>query len=207
MAIARYAERTGFPVHDVVWYQAWGAFKLAVILQQIYIRWLRGQTQDRRFAPLIDRGRTITGLLGRRTRHIGLPSRHRLMPAPDPGQTFEVPAVIMSPGHAVRVQSHRWMRRMLRREQLDLENMSTTGLREFHDRMVRRILCVNGLWLLFVVIVMFWSLNIGAIFVIITAIKYWYDYNDTESLTIYDSLLSLISSILARKGEDRNNDN
>ena len=85
--------------------------------------------------------------------------------------------------------------------------MSTTELGAFHDRMVRRILCVNGLWLLFVVIVMFWSLNIGAIFVIITAIKYWYDYNDTESLTIYDSLLSLISSILARKGEDRNNDN
>jgi len=96
---------------------------------------------------------------------------------------------------------------MLRREQLDLENMSTTELRAFYDRMVRRILCVNGLWLLFVVIVMFWSLNIGAIFVIITAIKYWYDYNDTESLTIYDSLLSLISSMLARKGEDRNNDN
>ena len=56
-------------MHDVVWHQAWGAFKLAVILQQIYIRWLRGQTQDSRFAPmgervaaLIDRGRTITGL-------------------------------------------------------------------------------------------------------------------------------------------------
>ncbi len=96
---------------------------------------------------------------------------------------------------------------MLRREQLDLETMSTTGLRAFHDRMVRRILCVNGLWLLFVVIVMFWSLNIGAIFVIITAIKYWYDYTDTESLTIYDSLLSLISSMLAGKSEDRNNDN
>ncbi len=128
------------------------------------------------------------------------------MPAPDPGQTFEVPAVIMSPGHAVRIQSHGWMQRMLRREQLDLENMSTTGLRAFHDRMLRRILCVNGLWLLFVVIVMFWSLNIGAIFVIITAIKYWYDYSDTESLTIYDSLLSLISSIPTGKGEDRNDD-
>lgn len=67
-------------------------------------------------------------------------------------------------------------------------------------------MCVNGLWLLFVVIVMFWSLNIGAIFVIITAIKYWYDYSDTESLTIYDSLLSLISSILTGKGENRNDD-
>ncbi len=68
-AIARYAERTGFAMHDVVWYQAWGAFKLAVILQQIYIRWLRGQTQDQRFAPmgarvaaLIERGCAIAGL-------------------------------------------------------------------------------------------------------------------------------------------------
>ena len=53
---------------------------------------------------------------------------------------------------------------------------------------------------------MFWSLNIGVIFVIITAIKYWYDYRDTESLTIYDSLQSLISSIPTGKGENRNND-
>ena len=67
--IDRYAERTGFAMHDVVWYQAWGAFKLAVILQQIYIRWLRGQTQDQRFAPmgervaaLIERGCVIAGL-------------------------------------------------------------------------------------------------------------------------------------------------
>ena len=56
-------------MRDVVWYQAWGAFKLAVILQQIYIRWLRGQTQDQRFATmgervaaLIERGCTIAGI-------------------------------------------------------------------------------------------------------------------------------------------------
>ena len=56
-------------MHDVVWYQAWGAFKLAVVLQQIYLRWLRGQTQDARFATLgervaalIERGRAIAGL-------------------------------------------------------------------------------------------------------------------------------------------------
>ncbi len=69
MEVDRYAARTGLATRDVVWYQAWGAFKLAVILQQIYIRWLRGQTQDQRFAPmgervaaLIERGRAIAGL-------------------------------------------------------------------------------------------------------------------------------------------------
>ena len=48
-AIARYAERTGFDVVAVGWHQVFAAFKLAVIIQQIYIRWVRGQTQDPRF--------------------------------------------------------------------------------------------------------------------------------------------------------------
>ena len=38
---------------------AFGAFKLMVILQQIYIRYLRGQTRDPRFADL---GRRVDGL-------------------------------------------------------------------------------------------------------------------------------------------------
>jgi aminoglycoside phosphotransferase (APT) family kinase protein len=49
-AIARYAARTGSDVGDVLWYQVFAAFKLAVIIQQIYIRYVRGQTQDARFA-------------------------------------------------------------------------------------------------------------------------------------------------------------
>ena len=48
-AIARYAARTGFDVGAVGWHQVFAAFKLAVIIQQIYIRFLRGQTQDQRF--------------------------------------------------------------------------------------------------------------------------------------------------------------
>lgn len=48
-AIARYAARTGFDVGSIDWYQVFAAFKLAVIIQQIYIRYVRGQTQDRRF--------------------------------------------------------------------------------------------------------------------------------------------------------------
>ncbi len=49
-AIARYAARTGFDVGNVRWYYAFAAFKLAVIIEQIYVRYLRGQTTDRRFA-------------------------------------------------------------------------------------------------------------------------------------------------------------
>ena len=48
-AIRRYAARTGFDVGAVGWHQVFAAFKLAVIIQQIYIRFVRGQTQDQRF--------------------------------------------------------------------------------------------------------------------------------------------------------------
>ena len=48
-AIARYAARTGFDVAAIGWHQVFAAFKLAVIIQQIYIRFVRGQTQDQRF--------------------------------------------------------------------------------------------------------------------------------------------------------------
>ena len=48
-AIDRYAARTGFDVAAIGWHQVFAAFKLAVIIQQIYIRFVRGQTQDQRF--------------------------------------------------------------------------------------------------------------------------------------------------------------
>ena len=57
--VERYAERTGFDVGGALWYYAFGVFKLLVILQQIYIRYLRGQTKDPRFADL---GRRVEGL-------------------------------------------------------------------------------------------------------------------------------------------------
>jgi len=49
-AVARYAETTGFDVSHWRWYHVFGVFKIAVVIQQIYIRYLRGQTQDERFA-------------------------------------------------------------------------------------------------------------------------------------------------------------
>jgi aminoglycoside phosphotransferase (APT) family kinase protein len=57
--VDRYARQTGLNVERVRWYYAFGVFKLMVILQQIYIRFLRGQTQDERFRVL---GQQVEGL-------------------------------------------------------------------------------------------------------------------------------------------------
>jgi len=67
--IERYATATSFDCSYVHWYHVFGVFKIAVILQQIYIRFLRGQTQDERFAifgtrvaGLIDKARVLAKL-------------------------------------------------------------------------------------------------------------------------------------------------
>lgn len=57
--VERYSERTGRTVENPVYYYVYGLFKLAVILQQIYYRYVRGYTRDERFAPL---GETAKGL-------------------------------------------------------------------------------------------------------------------------------------------------
>ena len=48
--VERYAARTGLNMESVTWYHVFGVFKLIVIIQQIYIRFRRGQTRDQRFA-------------------------------------------------------------------------------------------------------------------------------------------------------------
>jgi aminoglycoside phosphotransferase (APT) family kinase protein len=48
--VERYAEKSGRSVHNINYYHTLGLFRLTVILAQIYIRFARGQTQDRRFA-------------------------------------------------------------------------------------------------------------------------------------------------------------
>jgi aminoglycoside phosphotransferase (APT) family kinase protein len=50
-AVARYGDRRGVDVSNVGYYFVFGLFKIAVVLQQIYVRYHRGQTQDERFAP------------------------------------------------------------------------------------------------------------------------------------------------------------
>ena len=60
--VERYAEVSGRDVTDIGFYHVLGLFRLAVILAQIYIRWLRGQTKDERFAGL---GELIELIAGR----------------------------------------------------------------------------------------------------------------------------------------------
>ena len=48
----RYARRTAADLSHLGFYEAFAVFKLAVVLQQIYVRYVRGQTDDARFAGL-----------------------------------------------------------------------------------------------------------------------------------------------------------
>lgn len=51
-AVARYGERSGRDVSGFAYYDVFGTFKMAVVLQQIYFRYAQGQTKDERFAGL-----------------------------------------------------------------------------------------------------------------------------------------------------------
>lgn len=46
----RYQEKTGIEIDDFEYYYVFGMFRLAVIAQQIYKRYVQGKTQDERFA-------------------------------------------------------------------------------------------------------------------------------------------------------------
>ena len=50
--VARYAAGTGGEVPAIAFFETFALFKLAVVLQQIYVRFVRGQTQDERFGAL-----------------------------------------------------------------------------------------------------------------------------------------------------------
>jgi aminoglycoside phosphotransferase (APT) family kinase protein len=67
--LERYGARTGFDLKGVGFYEVFAVFKLAVVLQQIFFRYQRGQTDDPRFAALGERvawlSRIATKLAGR----------------------------------------------------------------------------------------------------------------------------------------------
>lgn len=48
-----YARRSGRSLGEIAFYYAFGLFKTAVVLQQIYVRFVRGHTQDPRFGAMI----------------------------------------------------------------------------------------------------------------------------------------------------------
>lgn len=66
--VEEYAGRTGRDVSRIGYYEVFGLFKLAVVLQQIYFRYARGQTRDERFRDfhlrvrgLVDAASAIAG--------------------------------------------------------------------------------------------------------------------------------------------------
>jgi aminoglycoside phosphotransferase (APT) family kinase protein len=60
--VRRYAESTGRDVTHVGYYEVLGVFKLAVIIQQIYCRFHRGQTHDNRFQNFGERATALARL-------------------------------------------------------------------------------------------------------------------------------------------------
>jgi aminoglycoside phosphotransferase (APT) family kinase protein len=64
--VERYAARTGFDVRDVHWYEAFACWRVAVICQQLYQRYVRGESTDERMAA---RGDNV-GMLANRARRI-----------------------------------------------------------------------------------------------------------------------------------------
>ena len=60
--VARYAERTGFDVASVPWFEAFATWKTAVVLEQLYQRYVRGESTDPRMA---ERGGPVARLADR----------------------------------------------------------------------------------------------------------------------------------------------
>jgi len=67
--LERYAARTSSDLTNIEFYEVFAVFKLAVVLQQIFYRYHRGQTDDARFATLDQRvawlARIATALAGK----------------------------------------------------------------------------------------------------------------------------------------------
>jgi aminoglycoside phosphotransferase (APT) family kinase protein len=57
--VERYARKTGRDVSGLGYYEVFGIFKVAVVLQQIYFRYRRGQTRDERFRNFGERVRGL----------------------------------------------------------------------------------------------------------------------------------------------------
>jgi len=65
-AAARYGERSGRDLSSVDYYIVFGTFKMAVVLQQIYFRFAKGQTRDERFAGMAEGAKRLFELAAER---------------------------------------------------------------------------------------------------------------------------------------------
>lgn len=54
-----YLQKTGRSIDGFVFYEVYGLFRLAVIIQQIYYRYYHGQTQDKRFSGFVHAARYL----------------------------------------------------------------------------------------------------------------------------------------------------
>ena len=79
------------------------------------------------------------------------------------------------------------------RKKLDIDQMSAEEMEAFLSRTMKRLLWLNVLWILFVIAMIFWSKVIGVILLIITVIKYIFDYYDIEAQSYYHGFLSHIT--------------
>ncbi len=62
--VQRYAQRRGLDLsrRDLLWYEALGCWKTAIIMQQLYMRWVRGESTDPRMG---ERGGPVVSLADR----------------------------------------------------------------------------------------------------------------------------------------------
>lgn len=67
-----YAQKSGRPINHLVFYYAYGLFKIAVIVQQIYYRYAQGLTSDPRFAHLDQATRLFCGMAWRAIQRKGI---------------------------------------------------------------------------------------------------------------------------------------
>ena len=65
-ATERYASLTNTDPAGIDYYVVFGSFKMAVVLQQIFVRWHRGQTEDERFASMGEGAMHLFGLAAAR---------------------------------------------------------------------------------------------------------------------------------------------
>jgi aminoglycoside phosphotransferase (APT) family kinase protein len=57
--IERYAVKSGRDLSAIVFYETFALFKVAVVVQQIFFRYARGQTRDERFASFGERAANL----------------------------------------------------------------------------------------------------------------------------------------------------
>ncbi|HUP61691.1 MAG TPA: hypothetical protein VNA69_14870 [Thermoanaerobaculia bacterium] len=61
-------------VENIAVYEVFAVFKLTVVIQQIYARFVRGQTDDPRFAPLGERVADLARIASKLTSQSPVPS-------------------------------------------------------------------------------------------------------------------------------------